>query len=663
MINYIIQMLLFQTLFLAVYDLFLQKETFFKWNRIYLLATPILSFMIPLLKLESFQKSVPQDYMVYLPEVVINPQVFIENSNPFETLLGISTFIFYVGMGLFFILFLVRLTKIVKLIQTSKSIKKDNYTLIVLDEKQAAFSFFNYIFINSHLLEKQDLQIIQHELIHCKQKHTLDLLYFELLKIVLWFNPIVYVYQKRITLLHEYISDAEVVKVTDKKTYFNKLLAETFNVENISFINQFFKHSLIKKRIVMITKEKSQKMKQLKYLLIAPLLLVMLLLSSFEDKSKEALEQVPFLINEILNEDVILQEPLSKEKETVLKSADTIIQSDDVPFAIIENAPVFPGCEGTQDELKACLKDKIANHVNDNFNSSIADGLGLKAEVKRIYVMFKIDKEGYITDVQARAAHIKLQEEAVRVISSLPKMIPGKHKGKTVNVKYALPIAFKVGANKVDSEIVKRYAVEAGDNKVEWEYVKGEDVPFAMIENVPVFPGCEGTEEELKTCLQEKITNFVSANFNSKVTEGLGLQSGLKRVFVMFKIDKDGNMANIQARAPHKKLEEEAIRVIASLPQMTPGKQEGDAVGVKYALPIAFMVEGKVQNDKKKEAVMPESMKKALFILDGKEITKDVMQKIDPNTIKSISVFKDKNAIEKYGEKGKNGVVLITIKE
>ncbi|HEY9220616.1 MAG TPA: M56 family metallopeptidase [Lutibacter sp.] len=519
MINYIIQMLLFQTLFLAVYDLFLQKETFFKWNRIYLLATPLLSFIIPLLKLESFRKTVPQDYRVYLPEVVINPQVYVENNTPFETFLGISTFIFYVGMGLFFILFLVRLTKIVKLIQTSKSLKKDNYTLIVLDEKQAAFSFFNYIFINSHLLKNPDLQIIQHELIHCKQKHTLDLLYFELLKIVLWFNPLVYVYQKRITLLHEYISDAEVVKETDKKTYFNKLLAETFNVENISFINQFFKHSLIKKRIIMITKEKSQKMKQLKYLLIAPLLLAMLLLSSFEYKSKEALEQVPLLINEILNEDALISEIKTKENETVLKTTDTI-------------------------------------------------------------------------------------------------------------------------------------------NPIEIE-----EVSFAEIDNVPVYPGCEGTEEELEDCLQGKIATYVNANFNAKLGKELSLKTGLNKVFVMFKIDKEGNISEAKARAPHKKLEEEAIRVITSLPKMTPGKHKGKTVGVKYSLPIAFMVEGKEQNAENTELPTLNSSERPIFILDDVEISYEEMQKIDPNTIKSIHVFKDKNAMEKYGEKGKNGVVVITIKE
>lgn len=519
MINYIIQLLLFQTLFLAVYDLFLQKETFFKWNRIYLLATPILSFMIPLLKLESFQKTVSQEYIEYLPEVVINPQVYLEKNTVLETLSGVSIIIFYVGMGLFATIFLVKLTKIVKLILTNKSIKRPNYTLIVLTEKQSAFSFFNYIFINKHLFEHKDLQIIQHELIHCKHRHTLDLLYFEFLKIVLWFNPLVYIYQKRITLLHEYISDAEVVKATDKNQYFSKLLAETFNVENISFINQFFKHSLIKKRIIMVTKEKSKKMKQLKYLLIAPLLLGMLVLSSFKNSGNKTLEQFPSIIKGVLNEDSSPTEITLKENEAVLKSFDTInpVEIEEFPFAIVENAPVFPGCEGSEAALRACLQEKIANHVNTNFNS----GLG---------------KE-------------------------------------------------------------------------------------------------------------------------------LGLETGLKKVFVMFIIDNEGNIADVQARAPHKKLEEEAMRVIKSLPKMIPGKQKGKSVGVKYALPIAFMVEGEKQNTGETKFLNEDSKENPLFLLDDVEISYEEMQKIETNTIKSIEVFKDENAIKKYGEKGKNGVVVITKKE
>lgn len=118
-----------------------------------------------------------------------------------------------------------------------------------------------------------------------------------------------------------------------------------------------------------------------------------------------------------------------------------------------------------------------------------------------------------------------------------------------------------------------------------------EDVPFAIIEDVPVYPGCKGSKAELKECLQEKIAQHVGRKFNADLASDLGLSPGVKKIFVMFKIDKTGNITDIQARAPHKRLEAEAIRVIETLPKMIPGKQRGRAVGVKYSLPIAFKVE------------------------------------------------------------------------
>ncbi|MCF6167141.1 M56 family metallopeptidase [Lutibacter sp.] len=501
MINYIVQVVLFQALFLAVYDFFLQKETFFKWNRFYLLSTPILSFIIPLLKFESIQKTIPQEYIEQLPTVFLNPQEVIVQANKYSSAPNHLAIIFYVGLALFLVLFLIKLFKIFQLIATNKVLKKENYSLVLLDNRQSAFSFFNYIFINKHLLKSEDLQIIKHELVHCKQNHTLDLLFFEILKIVLWFNPMVYVYQKRITLLHEYISDAEVVLKTDKKMYFNKLLAETFNVENISFINQFFKHSLIKKRIVMITKEKSKKMKQLKYLLMVPLLVSMLVYVSCSNDSQIDIEQVEKILNEensisegkyfegengfkmfvgthLVGEVVSIEEYTEKEKMVFNKfknienskleisiiineNGDRVffaktkyssnennkkINDNDgsIPFATIEDVPVFPGCTGTKLQLRTCLQEKITSYVSSNFNSKLANSLGLKPGVKRIFVMFKIDKEGNITDVKSRAPHQKLADEAIRVINLLPKMMPGKQNGKAVGVKYSLPIAFKV---------------------------------------------------------------------------------------------------------------------------------------------------------------------------------------------------------------------------
>jgi len=123
---------------------------------------------------------------------------------------------------------------------------------------------------------------------------------------------------------------------------------------------------------------------------------------------------------------------------------DPVDENDGVPFLILEDVPVFPGCKGTNEERKACFTKKIGKFVNRKFNTELAEQLGLTEGVQRIYTLFKIDKNGYIIDVQARAPHKSLRQEAIRVINLLPKMEPGKQRGNPVVVKYSLPIAFKI---------------------------------------------------------------------------------------------------------------------------------------------------------------------------------------------------------------------------
>jgi len=139
-----------------------------------------------------------------------------------------------------------------------------------------------------------------------------------------------------------------------------------------------------------------------------------------------------------------------------------------------------------------------------------------------------------------------------------------------------------VTVNNIDKEIV---AV------VEEEEVV-EDVAFVVIENVPIYPGCKGDNTELRACFSDQITKFVAEHFDIELATDLGLVPGsIQKIFVVFKIDKSGGITDINARAPHKKLQEEAIRVINLLPKMTPGRQRGRPVGVKYGLPIVFKVE------------------------------------------------------------------------
>jgi len=132
--------------------------------------------------------------------------------------------------------------------------------------------------------------------------------------------------------------------------------------------------------------------------------------------------------------------------------------------------------------------------------------------------------------------------------------------------------------------------VEEIEEIVEEEEVL-EDVPFAIIEDAPVFPGCKGSKAEKKKCLQEKIQKHVRKKYNVELANELGLDPGKKRVYVQFKISKTGNITEIRARGPHKRLEKEAERVVKLLPKMIPGKQRGRAVGVKYTLPVTLLVE------------------------------------------------------------------------
>ena len=154
-----------------------------------------------------------------------------------------------------------------------------------------------------------------------------------------------------------------------------------------------------------------------------------------------------------------------------------------------------------------------------------------------------------------------------------------------------------------DEEEVEETVIESTETEMDTEIVEVEDVeveeveedvevPFAVIENVPVFPGCEKkkTNDAKKKCMSEKISKFVNRKFNTDLAGDLGL-SGRQRISVFFKIDKNGNITSVGARAPHPGLEKEAKRVIGLLPKMEPGRQRGKAVTVPYSLPILFQVQ------------------------------------------------------------------------
>jgi len=139
----------------------------------------------------------------------------------------------------------------------------------------------------------------------------------------------------------------------------------------------------------------------------------------------------------------------------------------------------------------------------------------------------------------------------------------------------------------IPEEVPDFSEVEEGEGEEELA-----DVPFALIQEAPLFPGCEKQKgaEARKNCMSKKIDKWVQRKFDTELAAELGL-TGIKKIFVQFKIDKTGKVVDIKARAPHPRLQQEAIRVIKGLPQMKPAKQRNRAVGVIYTKPITFRVE------------------------------------------------------------------------
>jgi TonB family protein len=470
--------------------------------------------------------------------VVVAP----ENSTSFG--FSATEIIFYGGMLIAALLFGYKLFQINRLKRQGEIRYFKDFTRVVVRNSNLAFSFFRSIFLGDQVLEKEHQSIIQHELVHIQQRHSWDLLFFELIRIVGWFNPLVHVYQNRVSELHEFIADAKVAK-TQKAEQYQLLLSQVFQTQHISFINQFFKSSLIKKRIVMLQKSKSKNVWQLKYLLIIPLILGMLVYTSCEGES------------------------------IIVDKGDVKFQStNDVPFAVIDKVPIFPGCEDS-DNKRDCFNTMMQKHIGKNFR--YPDEAQEKGIQGRVNVMFTIGEDGSIGNVRMRGPDRLLEVEVARIISLLPQMTPGEQKGKKARVPFSIPITFKLEGSE-----------EKEAQPLTYKYDGSGYVPFAVVEEVPIFPGCEEATDP-RACFNEKIQRHIGKNFRyPEEAQNKGIQG---RVHVMFVIGEDGSIGNLKVRGPDKSLEGEAARIISLLPQMKGGKHKEKGIKVPFSIPITFKLQ------------------------------------------------------------------------
>jgi len=449
-----------------IYILFMRMETFFRLNRIFLLVSVAFSVALPFVHLRVYE---PQSVM--LSEVTVTPyrnlmeaitiygQDFSGTATQFISSSRLVILIYLLGLFFFSIRFAIRIVQIILLIGRNEVQRNGTIKFVLLDKKFSPFSFLNYVFVNpKHRQEGDYGKIVAHEIEHIRQGHSFDVLLLEVLTILQWFNPFMWILKKVIRENHEFLADRAVLESGVNAGHYKKLLLSQAVGFQLEMANNF-NTSLIKKRIKMISKIKSSKFANLKYVLGA--LSVVALLVVFACEQKETMDMEPAPEQDLTTvklsiegekikldgSDVAIQKVeeilgagqswsltkdslgdfyITKKAEITPKTLD----SNEAVFFVVEEMPEFPGGD-------LALRKYIANNVK---YPEVAVENGIKGKV---YVTFVVSKDGSVANVKiARGVDPSLDKEALRVVSSLPKWKPGKQRGEYVNVSYTVPINF-----------------------------------------------------------------------------------------------------------------------------------------------------------------------------------------------------------------------------
>jgi murein DD-endopeptidase MepM/ murein hydrolase activator NlpD len=293
-LTYIVETSISVSVFYIFYELFLKRDTWFRFNRYYLLFGIIFSFILPLLDFSASSVLVnSQNQFEFNEYIQISSSINSFKEQTVETN-SYSNYImlFYLTIGcLFFVRIIYQLIKIFKTINANEIIKYRNKNLVLMNNTGSPFSFYNYIFISKEDYGPDSYrdgsnELLLHEFTHAKQMHSIDVILLELILVLQWFNPFIYRYRLAFKEVHEYLADRGVLKANKDKIAYQKLILDQIEKSfNVNLASQF-NYSLTKNRIKMMTRIKSGKLSKFKILLVLPLIAILLMAFTI-DTSKE----------------------------------------------------------------------------------------------------------------------------------------------------------------------------------------------------------------------------------------------------------------------------------------------------------------------------------------------------------------------------------------
>ncbi|WP_055445517.1 M56 family metallopeptidase [Lacinutrix himadriensis] len=638
--EYLIKASVITALFYLCYKLFLQRETFFESNRWFLFIGVLVTVGLPLLVIPIYIEASQHAFDI---------SAFTETGGSITTVtdsdytFNILSSMYLLGVSFFLIKLVLECTSLFRLLKNKKTEAINGFQIIETEAATSPFSFFNFIVYNAKQFSATELtHIINHEKVHAKHLHSIDIILIQLATVIFWFNPFIWFYKKEMQQNLEFIADKNAQRISScKKSYAYVLLKTTVSNPQLKLTNNFYT-SLIKKRIVMLHKSKSNKLNLLKYAFILPLLALFLM--SFNTKEV------------YLNGNAFHSTQTTEAIETVL------INKDFTDAALDKITSEFKSKDVTLD---------FKSIKRNNNNEIIA--IKIEASSKKTKTKFSSNSNNAIKPIKITynsedysISISTIEDEEIFITEDGKTKIVKSGSGSNViilteeekNANHNMEVIVEDENNKDHKVIVQRKATiidlntDASENKEKVLFITKDKDGNIITEDIKqgkeskTWVVEEGAANDIKIITQDKDGNIIKdgKNFKNKkkvysFTSNKSLSPNSKHMIIQTK-EKNGNIIS----------EDIIIEGDKETIWHTDNNEEQDVKFIKSNIGNSLFISTDAENS-------------PLIFIDDKESTREELENLDPNNIASMNVIKGEKHTRKYGEKAKNGVIQVTTKK
>ena len=494
--------------FYLFYRLLLSRETFHRFNRIALLGILLLSCLLPFVEVsvrrpvEMYQTMMTWEQWLLLTDLAGTETHAVQVQENVVTWIQGLLLVYLFGILFFMLRNIYSLFGLWVLLKSGRREKVSDYVvtvvkavLIVHERDISPFSWMRYIVISQKDLHENGREILTHELAHIRNRHSWDLFAADICIFFQWFNPAAWLLKQELQNIHEYEADETVINEgVDARQYQLLLIKKAVGTRLYSMANSF-NHSKLKKRITMMLKEKSSPWARLKYLYVLPVAAIAVTAFARPEVSETVEEISAVKVNDLtaivetkvaessgqlLPVQSVPKDSVNRKSKVAVQQMDELVvvgyaSKDSVKdrepvFNVVEQMPSFPGG-----------MEALIQYLAKNMRYPVE---AQKNKVQgRVVVGFIVSKDGDIKKAHIlRGVDPELDAEAIRVIESMPRWMPGMQRGKAVAVSYTLPVMFRLTEDALGLKLVEASGSTAGelDKGVTFSYAEGKQ-PLCIV--------------------------------------------------------------------------------------------------------------------------------------------------------------------------------------